>query len=122
MLPPQKHTDVDGKTLFDFSVHVLQLLHDEAVDHVGHVCGDFARREAELAVEQPVDVAQRVGKSVLQFSPRGSTAALVQQLPLKTLPLLRSHTEKLFKKQGMKMFYSKVKRASVRDLLTSSKA
>lgn len=34
-----------------YPLHVLQLLHDETVDHVWHVCRDFARREAKLAVE-----------------------------------------------------------------------
>lgn len=38
--------------------HVLQLLHDEAVDHVRHVCGHFAGRESKLAVKQLVDVTQ----------------------------------------------------------------
>lgn len=43
---------------------VLQLLHDEAVNHVRHVSWNFAGCESELAVQQLVDVAQRVGKSV----------------------------------------------------------
>lgn len=38
--------------------HVLELLHDEPVDHVGHVGGDLAGGEAKLAVEQLVDVAE----------------------------------------------------------------
>lgn len=70
------------------SLRVLQLLHDEAVDHVRHVGGDFAGREAELAVEQFVDVAQRVGESVSQLSPRGCPVRLIGQFFLKTLVLL----------------------------------
>lgn len=67
---------------------VLQLLHDEAVDHVGHVRGDFAGRESKLAVEQLVDIAQRVGKSVLQLSGCGGTVSLIRQLSLQTLLFL----------------------------------
>lgn len=43
---------------------VLQLLHDQAVNHVWHVSWNFAGCESELAVQKLVDVTQRVGKSV----------------------------------------------------------
>lgn len=66
----------------------MKLLHDQTVDHVRHVGGDFARREAELAVKQLVDVSQRVGEGVLQLSPRCCTVGPVGQLSLQTLLLL----------------------------------
>lgn len=67
---------------------VLQLLHDEAVDHVRHVCGDLAGRESKLAVEQLVDVAQGVGKSVLQPSSCGAAVDLKRHFSLQSLLFL----------------------------------
>lgn len=46
-------------------LRVLQLLHDEPVNHVRHVGGNFTRGEAELSVQEAVDVAERVGKCIL---------------------------------------------------------
>lgn len=68
--------------------HVLELLHDEPVDHVGHVGGDLAGGEAKLAVEQLVDVAEGVGEGVLQLPASGGAVCLVRQLSLQTLLLL----------------------------------
>jgi hypothetical protein len=68
--------------------HVLELLHDEPVDHVGHVGGDLAGGEAKLAVEQLVDVAKGVGEGVLQPPASGGAVCLVRQLSLQTLLLL----------------------------------
>lgn len=68
--------------------HVLQFLHNHPVDHVGHVCRDFAGREAKLAVEQLVDVAQRVCKSVPQLPADGGTVGFIRQLSLQALLLL----------------------------------
>lgn len=57
---------------------------------MGHVGGDFAGREAKLAVEQFVDVTQRVRKRVSQLSPGSRTIRLIGQFFLKTLDLLWS--------------------------------
>lgn len=67
---------------------VLQLLHDETVDHVRHVRWDFAGRESKLAVEQLVDVAQRVSESVLQPPASGGTVSLIRQFSPQTLLFL----------------------------------
>lgn len=57
-----------------------------------HVGGDFAGREAELAVEQLVDVAQRVGEGVPQPPAGGAAVRLVRQRPLQPLLFLRAST------------------------------
>lgn len=72
---------------------VLQLLHDEPVDHVRHVGRDFARREPELAVQQLVDVTQGVGKSVAELSDGGGRIGVVRQLVLQALFFLELEQE-----------------------------
>lgn len=67
---------------------VLQLLHDQPVHHVRHVSWNFAGRESELAVQQLVDVAQRVGEGVAEPSDGGGRIGVIGQLVLETLFLL----------------------------------
>lgn len=73
--------------------HVLQLLHDETVDHVRHVGWDFARCETELAVQQLVDVTQGVGKSVVELSAGGGRIGVIRQLVLQAFFFLELEQE-----------------------------
>ena len=73
--------------------HVLKLLHDEPINHVGHVGRDFAGRESKLAVQQLVDIAQRIGEGVLQPPASGGAVRLVHELPCQTFIFLQGRGE-----------------------------